>query len=85
MLDELRAPKNEGAIYEKVTHSVGQKMLSLASMFFGVDFIFLVLYFDFAKIFCASHKNVSSVLRLADCTLEKQLRKIGSRSSFSGL
>ena len=25
------------------------------------------------KIFCASHKNVSSVFSLADCTLEKQL------------
>ena len=27
----------------------------------------------FAKIFCASHKNVSSVFRFADCTLEKRL------------
>ena len=27
----------------------------------------------FAKIFCARHENVSSVFRLADCTLEKQI------------
>ena len=34
----------------------------------------------FAKIFCASHKNVSSVFRFPDCTLESnfRLRKIGS-------
>ena len=39
----------------------------------------------FAKIFCASYKNVSSVFRLADCTLEKQLSEIGSRSSLMTL
>ena len=39
------------------------------------------------KIFCASRKNVSSVFSVADCALEtnSRLRKIGSRSSLSGL
>ena len=37
-------------------------------------------------IFCASHKDVSSVFSLVDCALENQFSsRIGSRSSFSGL
>ena len=37
-------------------------------------------------IFCASHKEVSSVFSLVDCALENQFStRIGSRSSFSGL
>ena len=39
----------------------------------GVDRHVVAWLSCFAKVFCASHKNVSLVFRLADCTLEKQL------------
>ena len=39
----------------------------------GVDRYVVAWLSCFAKIFRASHKNVSSVFRFADCTLEKQL------------
>ena len=52
----------------------------------GVDkYVIAWLNCVFAKIFCASHKKVSSEFSLAYCTLESnsRLRKIGYRSSFS--
>ena len=39
----------------------------------GVDRYVVAWLSCFAKIFRASHKKVSSVFRLADCILEKQL------------
>ena len=53
---------------------------------YGVDrYVIAWLNCVFAKIFCASHKKVSSEFSLAYCTLESnsRLRKIGYRSSFS--
>ena len=44
----------------------------------GVDRYVVALLSRFAKIFCASHKNVSSVFRFPDCTLEKQLSTQGN-------
>ena len=49
----------------------------------GVDGCVVAWLRCFAKILCASHKNVSSVFRLADCTLEKQLLSLGLVSAGS--
>ena len=50
-------------------------MLKVSIVWFphGVDRYVVAWLSCFAKIFCASHKNVSSVFRFPDCTLEKQL------------
>ena len=39
----------------------------------------------FAKIYCASHENVSSVFSLAYCTLEKQLSTQENSAGSNGI
>ena len=55
-------------------------MLKVSIVWFphGVDRYVVAWLSCFAKIFCASHRNVSSVFRFPDCTLEKQLSTQGN-------